>query len=167
MIMKHINRMHRSLSMMRVLSMRVLPMRVLPMRVLSMRGLPMKVLPMRVLSMRVLSMKVFSMRILPKRVLPTGIFLAGLCLGNLFVACSGGVGQRQQAEPYSPIDSDSVEYIEVDSQMITVDEAIDEAFGKGTPQSKERRDLRRKIEEKYRKAGDSLERKLLKGERVH
>lgn len=142
MIMKQISRMHRSLSMMRILSMRVLPM----------RGLPMKVLPLRVLSMKVL---------------PMGIFLAGLCLGNLFVACSGGVGQRQQAEPYSPIDSDSVEYIEVDSQMITVDEAIDEAFGKGTPQSKERRDLRRKIEEKYRKAGDSLERKLLKGERVH
>ena len=137
MIMKHINRMHRRPSMMRGLSMRVLSKRVLQMRVLSMK------------------------------VLPMGIFLTELCLGNLFVACSGGAGQRQQAEPYSPIDSDSVEYIEVDSQTITVDEAIDEAFGKGTPQSKERRDLRRKIEEKYRKAGDSLERKLLKGERVH
>ena len=132
MIMKHINRMHRDLSMMRTI-------------------------PTRVLSMRVLSMRILSM----------GIFLAVFCLGNLFVACSGGAGQRQQAEPCSPIDSDSVEYIEVDSQTITADEAIDEAFGKGTPQSKERRELRRKIEEKYRKAGDSLERKLLKGERVH
>ncbi len=107
------------------------------------------------------------MRGISMRAIPMGIFLAAFCLSNVLVACRGGAGQRLQAGAYSPIDSDSVEFIEVDSQTITADEAIDEAFGKGSPQSKERHELRRQIEEKYRKVGDSLERKLLKGERVH
>ena len=93
--------------------------------------------------------------------------LVGLCLGSIFAACQGGGEQKQQTKPYSPIEGDTVDVIIGEPKRHTVGEALDEAFGKDTPQDSAHSTLRQIIIDKYKQMGDSLARKLLKGERIH
>lgn len=93
------------------------------------------------------------------------ILLSGLCLAGIFAACrSCG---KQKKKPYSPIEGDTIDVVITDCKRQTVREAMEESFGEGTLQSEERRELKQLIEKKYRLMGDSMERKLLKGEPIH
>lgn len=92
-------------------------------------------------------------------------FSFGLCLAGLFSACRGCV--RQNEEPYSPIEGDTIDVIIQGCERKTVSEAIEETFGKGKPQDSAHRELRRVIERKYKVMGDSLQRKILRGEKIH
>ena len=100
------------------------------------------------------------------RALSMAIIAAGLCLSGILTSCRGA--QKSQPEPYSPIgDGDSVEFIDGEGGIITTDEALEKAFGEDSLLDDEQRALKQKLKEKYRVMGDSLEKKLLKGERIH
>ncbi len=103
----------------------------------------------------------------PLRLMPhLRMRLAAGCLGGLFAAC-GVYGEREvQPEPYSPIEGDSVDVVIVRGKQTTVKEALDEAMKECADDSL-LLDLRKDIEEKYRQAGDSMLRRLTKGENVH
>lgn len=89
----------------------------------------------------------------------------GLCLAGLFSACrSCG---KQKEKPYSPIEGDTIDVEITGFKRQTLSEAMEESFGKGTPQDSDHRELRRLIERKYKRMGDSLLRKALKGEKIH
>ena len=93
------------------------------------------------------------------------IITAGLCLSSILTSCRGA---QPQPEPYSPIgDGDSVEFIDGEGGIITTDEALEKTFGEDSLLDDEQRALKQKLKEKYRVMGDSLEKKLLKGERIH
>ena len=89
----------------------------------------------------------------------------GLCLAGLFSACRS-CGKHKD-EPYSPIEGDTIDVVIQGCERQTVSEAIEESFGEGTPQDSVHRELRRVIERKYKHMGDSLQRKLLRGEKIH
>ncbi len=92
------------------------------------------------------------------------MLFSGLCLAGLLAACRGG---KQKKKPYSPIEGDTIDVVIGECKRQTVKEAIEESFGKGTPQDREHRELRQVIERKYNLMGDSLKRKALKGEPIH
>ena len=91
------------------------------------------------------------------------ILFSGLCLTGLFASCSG----KQKKKPYSPIEGDTIDVVIGEFKRRTVSEAIEESFGKGTPQDSAHRELRRVIEKKYQVMGDSLMRKVLRGNHIH
>ncbi len=96
-----------------------------------------------------------------------GALFVAVCLVHAFAACSGNGRRDRKTKPYSPIEGDTVDVIIGEHKRYTVGEALDEAFGDGKSQDSLHREVRRAIEKKYKRMGDSLQTKLLKGERIH
>lgn len=85
-----------------------------------------------------------------------------LCLTGAFSACGSHGKDIRTEEP-----GDSADVIVVGCERKTVDEAMDKAFGDEKSQDSLTRELHRVIKEKYKHLGDSLQRKLLRGEKIH
>lgn len=84
-----------------------------------------------------------------------------MCLIVVFVACGGD----EKCCLNSLIKGDSIVIKEY--KQYSVDEAMENVFGNEKSQDSLSIELRRAIKEKYKRMGDSLQRKLLRGEKIH
>lgn len=87
----------------------------------------------------------------------------GISLGIVLTACRSKM-QNRQDKPYSPIEGDTVDFEITGCERNTVEEILD-SLEKDT--SQESLQLREAIRKKYKEKGDSLLKKLLRGESVH